>query len=305
MLSTARAARLGPLMQALAEACPIERRGLIDPVEIPHEYSRREDIEVAALLATCLAYGRPQVFKPVVRQVLKGLGSAPGDAVQSLTVAQAKRLLDGFLYRFNLPADVAVLLLGMGRVLRDDGTFETRVVNGLREGGTIRHGLAALTTSLRDGAPRAPILKALGPTRGLAHLLPDPLANGASKRLHLFLRWMVRGPDAVDFGLWKQLTPGDLVVPLDTHIARLSRWLGLTKRSDQSHRTAWEITESLRRLDPVDPIRFDFPLCHFGMSGQCPARPKRDICRNCALRGECSVGRRLVASGGGSRRPTV
>ncbi|MBX7099925.1 MAG: TIGR02757 family protein [Myxococcaceae bacterium] len=293
MLSAARAQRLGPLLEQLARDCAVVERTAADPVELVHRYRRRDDIEVAGLLATSLAYGRPQVFKPVVEKVLTGLGKHPGAAVAELDVPAARKLLQGFVYRFNLPADLAVLLLGMGAVLRTHGTLEAPVARGVEQGG-IRQGLSALVAEVRAGAPLPEIRRALGPNRGLAHLLPNPEAAGASKRLNLYLRWMVRGPDAVDFGLWKKVPASALVVPLDTHIARLSKHLGLTRRRDLGWRTAQEITGSLLRLDPRDPVRFDFPLCHHGMSGGCPVRPRAESCKRCVLRSECAVGRRLA-----------
>ena len=99
--------------------------------------------------------------------------------------------------------------------------------------------------------------------------------------------------DAIDFGIWKQVKPSELVIPLDTHVMRISRWLGLTKRNTIGWATAEEVTASLRKLDPADPVRYDFALCHYGMSGACPAKPVRTNCVKCPLRGECSVGRKL------------
>jgi uncharacterized protein (TIGR02757 family) len=91
----------------------------------------------------------------------------------------------------------------------------------------------------------------------------------------------------VDLGVWPGISSSVLVVPLDTHLARIARHLGLTDRRDMSWRTAEEITGNLRRLDPEDPVRFDFALCHLGMSGACPARRDRECCRVCLLRGSC------------------
>jgi uncharacterized protein (TIGR02757 family) len=99
---------------------------------------------------------------------------------------------------------------------------------------------------------------------------------------------MVRGPDAVDLGAWRGIVPAAaLVVPLDTHVHRVARCLGLTRRRDASWRTAEEITAALRRVDPDDPVRYDFALCHLGMSGACPARRDRARCAPCPLAAAC------------------
>jgi uncharacterized protein (TIGR02757 family) len=251
-------------------------------------------VEVAGLLAASLAYGRVDLFLPKVDRLLRAMGPSPAAYVRDVDLAGARRLLSGFVYRFNVGADVAVLLLGMGRMLRRRGSLEAGFVHHLRQAGGKLHGaLAGFLRELRDVDQHA-VERSLGPVRGLGHLLPMPLGPGAAKRLNLFLRWMVRGPDGVDLGIWKGISPPALMVPLDTHLARVSRRLGLTRRRSMGWRAAEEITARLRQLDPTDPVRFDFLLCHHGMSGACPPRARASLCQACVLRPECSVGRRLA-----------
>jgi uncharacterized protein (TIGR02757 family) len=170
------------------------------------------------------------------------------------------------------------------------------------EGGVLRPALARFAGELRGAPQVAKLLRGRGP-RGLRHLLPDPAGPGASKRWNLYLRWMVRGPDGVDLGLWAGIPPSALLVPLDTHVHRVARALGLTSRRDASWRTAEEVTASLRRIDPEDPVRYDFALCHLGMSGQCPARRDPVRCAACPLRGACRTPARAALRAGepGSR----
>jgi uncharacterized protein (TIGR02757 family) len=292
VLSTARARRLKPLLDAFAEARPWTERVKFDPVEFPHRYSDPRDIEVVALLSASLAYGRAELFKPKIAGILEALGPSPAARLMTMDVAALKPVLDGFVYRFNLPADLGVLLLGMGASLVSSGTLEDVFLAELGRTGSFRLALPGFARSIRDAAPTREIVKVLGKTRGLHHLLPT--GTGAAKRLSLYLRWMVRGPDAIDFGVWKRVRASQLVIPLDTHIARLGSWLGLTSRRTHGWAMAEEITESLRRLDPEDPVRYDFALCHYGMSGACPVRPVKANCAKCPLRSECRLGRRLV-----------
>ncbi len=292
MISTARAARLKPLLDAFADDRPWTHRVAADPIELVKRYTAPRDLEVSGLLAACLAYGRADLFKPKIDGLLAQMGSSPADFVAGLTVPRAAKLLDGFVYRFNLPTDLGVLLLGMGATLKRLGSLEALLVEGLRDG-KLHGALAHFTAGLRAGAPLAALRKKLGPERGLHHLLPHPLGKGAAKRLNLYLRWMVRGPDAIDFGIWRQVSPAELIIPLDTHVQRISRLLGFTTRRELSWRTAEEVTDCLRLLDPRDPVRYDFALCHYGMSGACPATPVRANCLKCQLRSECTVGRRL------------
>ncbi len=281
------------MLDAFADDRSWGHRVASDPIELVHRYSDPRDIEVSGLLAAALAYGRADLFKPKVDGLLKQMGRSPAQFVEALTVGGAASLLEGFVYRFNLGTDVAVLLTGMGATLRTHGSLEALVVEGLNQTGSIHGALAHLTGGLRKAAPLVQLRQKLGPDRGLHHLLPHPLGAGAAKRLNLYLRWMVRGPDPVDFGVWRKIPSARLVIPLDTHVQRISKLLGLTKRNDLSWRTAEDVTASLRLLDPTDPVRYDFALCHYGMSGACPSKPVRVNCVKCSLRGECRVGKRL------------
>lgn len=288
MISAARAARLRPLLDALVDERPWVERVRFDPVEFPHRFRDPRDIEVVALIAASLAYGRAELFKPKIATVLEGLGKRPARAVAALEVADLPALLEGFVYRFNLPADLGVLLLGIGACLRDFGTLEDVFLQARASTPNHHRALAAFAQTIRDTAPTKAIVRVLGKTRGLDHLLPT--GAGAAKRLSLYLRWMARGPDAIDFGVWKRVSPASLVIPLDTHIARMGQQLGLTARRTSGWAMAEEITASLARLDPADPVRYDFALCHFGMSGACPTRRDVNVCRRCPLVAECLVG---------------
>lgn len=292
-LSTKGAAKLGPCLDAFFAQTPWRERMAADPVEFPHRYSDARDVEVSALLSAALAYGRADLFKPKLRALHGAMGPSPAAFVRDLDVPGAKALLQGFVYRFNVGADIAVLLLGMGRALREQGTLEDVFLEALRETGTLHGALDGFTRTLR-AVPMAPIRAALGRERGLHHLLPSPLGPGAAKRLNLFLRWMVRGPDEVDFGIWTRVPKALLMVPLDTHVARIAQHLGLTRRKDLGWKTAEEVTQSLRLLDAEDPVKFDFPLCHYGMSGACPAVPRAESCAKCLLLPACGVGPRVL-----------
>lgn len=301
---TAKAAeRLRPRLEAFLASTDSRARIGFDPVEFPHRYRDPRDIEVSALLAASLAYGRADLFRPKVDGLLQRMGPSPAAYVRELDVPEARALLDGFVYRFNVGTDVAVLLLGMGRALREQGSLEALFVAGLEARGSLHGALADFTAALRD-VPMEELRRAMGPERGLHHLLPSPLGPGAAKRLNLYLRWMVRGPDEVDFGIWRRVPASRLVIPLDTHIGRMAQHLGLTKRKDLTWRTAEEVTASLRLLDAEDPVRYDFALCHYGMSGVCPMQPVPEHCVKCELLTSCGVGPRVVARSKAVRRPS-
>jgi uncharacterized protein (TIGR02757 family) len=291
-LTAPRAARLKPLVDALAASVDASARIGFDPVEFPRRFSDPHDAEVAGLLAASLAYGRADVFKPVLARVLAVLGPRPARFAERFARAPDAAAFGFFLYRFNRPADVAALVAAIGHVRSAHGSLGARFAALFGDAGgdpaALRPALARFAAELRGAPPVARLLDGRGP-RGLLHLLPDPAGAGACKRWNLYLRWMVRGPDAVDLGVWRRLgvPPSALVVPLDTHLFRIARHLRLTARRDASWRTAEEITAGLRRLDPSDPIRYDFALCHLGMSGACPVRRDPARCAACPLRPVC------------------
>ena len=120
---------------------------------------------------------------------------------------------------------------------------------------------------------------------GVCFFFPRPSAGSACKRLNLFLRWMVRH-DALDLGVWSRVSPAKLIVPLDTHVIHVGRCLQLTRYTSPGWKMAHDITASLRRLDPADPVKYDFALCHLGMMNACGfSRPQADS--QCPLRGLC------------------
>lgn len=287
---------LGVALDDLVATTPKIARIAADPVEFPRRYSDPRDAEVAGLLAASLAYGRADLFKPKVDQLLRGMGSSPAAFVVDLSWPRARKLLSGFVYRFNVAADVGALLFGMRRQLRDRGSLEALFAGSLDRSRSLFEALGEFTRELRR-VDLGQVRRHLGPERGLGHLVPSPLGPGAAKRLNLFLRWMVRGPDGVDLGIWRRVAPRELVIPLDVHVARVALRVGLTRRKDLSWKTALEVTRALGEFDAEDPVRYDFALCHLGMSGVCSVRPEAVRCTNCPLVKACGVGRRLARKG--------
>src|SRR5262249_25047386 len=224
-----RAALLRPALDALLAATDVEGRVRGDPVELPHRYTDARDIEVTALLCAALAYGRVDLFKPRLTALLDALGPSPAHVAASSTPAQLLRRAKGFSYRMRDGGEVACLWCGAGAILRARGWLGACFTAHYRRLGGVRPALGAFVEELC-----APDFTAItgqrGPTRRLKHLLPHPDRGSACKRLNLFLRWMVRGPDGVDFGLWREVPASELLVPLDTHVHRIGRFIGLTRR---------------------------------------------------------------------------
>jgi uncharacterized protein (TIGR02757 family) len=224
-----------------------------DPLEFLYRYGDGPDREVAGLVASSLAYGRVRQILRSVDDALGRLGPAPGRFAAESSPAELSAALAGFRHRFATGGDLVALLSGTGRLLREHGTLGARFCALVRDTDeTVVPGLRAFAAELEGG------------TGTPGHLLPCPDRGSACKRLHLFLRWMVRR-DEVDPGGWDGVSAAKLVVPLDTHMHRISLALGLTGRKSADLVTALEITTAFREFSPEDPVKYDFALTRLGM----------------------------------------
>lgn len=268
-----------------------------DPLASVLSYRDPSDQEVAGLIAALLAYGRVEALNAHVGIVLGALGDHPGASLGR----RVPRIPEGLVYRFHRTRDLVALLRGARSVIRGHGSLGEAFASHWRESGDIRHALTRFAGEIREGAGAG------GP--GLRFLLADPALGGACKRWHLYLRWMIRhAPGDPDPGPWRGLVPPSaLLVPLDTHVVRVSRRLGFTRRRTANWAMAEDVTRSLRRISPRDPVRYDFPLCHLGISGACPPHLTAAHCSRCPLSRACPTGGAWKASGGkevGLSRPT-
>lgn len=225
-----------------------------DPVGFLCRYDDPADREVVALLAALLAYGRVGHILRSVGWVLDRLGPAPAERVGNARPEDLRKTLAGFRHRFQKTRHLAALLDGVGRVLRDDGSLEACFA------------AAAHPAQRTPLIPLAKLRRELDPAGACGHLLPDPATGSACKRLHLFLRWMVRRDD-VDPGGWTCIGPARLLLPMDVHLHRWCRRLGATDRATADLAAAVQATAAFRQLRPNDPVRYDFALAHAGMDG--------------------------------------
>lgn len=294
----ARLRALRPQLDALYAS--FNRAGEVpDPVEFVRRYESPADREIVAFLAAGLAFGRVASVNQSVSRVLDVLGPHPAEAVAGFSWARDARRLDGFVHRWTRGSDIAGLLLVLQRMLREAGSIEGFFVEGWDgTGADVRDALESFGTRATAVAAAA----GAGPAaaRGVGYFFPRPGGGSACKRLNLFLRWMVRR-DNLDPGGWTRVRPAQLVVPLDTHVVRVGRCLGLTRAVTPGWKMAAEITSALREIDPDDPIKYDFALCHLGMLQACGfSDPRGD--RDCPLRGACRPAPRRRPS---SRAPSV
>ncbi len=224
-----------------------------DPLEVLYDYPEAADREVAGLVTACLSYGRVRSILASVRDALARMPS-PRAWLTEATTETLRDAFAGFRHRFATGEQMAALLLGARRLVERHGSLNAAFVARLTSGDeTVADALAGFAAELREAAG------------GLdAHLLPCPARGSACKRLHLFLRWMVRC-DAVDPGGWAGVSPRQLVVPLDVHMHRICTALGLLRRKSPDLKAALEATAAFRRFAPDDPVRYDFALTRLGI----------------------------------------
>ena len=234
----------------------LNRRAFVspDPLEVVYRYEDPRDREVAGLIAAGLAYGRVAQILRSLHALLDALGPSPAARIRR-DGAEALADAPGFRHRWTDASEMGGFLDAIGHALRRHGSLEACFMG--HHAANAEHTLDALagfTRELRGGGPPTSLLSA-------------PEKGSACKRLHLYLRWMARRDD-VDPGCWTAVPPQALLIPLDTHMHRLARGLGLTKRNQANLATTLEVSRAFRRINPDDPLKYDFALTRLGIRGE-------------------------------------
>ncbi|MFQ5791789.1 MAG: TIGR02757 family protein [Acidobacteriota bacterium] len=260
-----------------------------DPLEFPRRFSRKEDREVVGLVASSLAYGNVTTIRGSLERVLRWMGPRPADFARRLHLRQALADLSDFRYRWSRGRDVVCLVYFAGQMLTEAGSIEGFFRRGYDPdedglaGSLARFSknVLALDHDALYSASRGDELPARA---GVRFFFPSPRSGGACKRLNMFLRWMVRPDEGVDLGLWSTIPAADLVIPLDTHMTRIGQHLGWTRRRSPGWKMALDITCSLARIAPDDPVKYDFALSRMGILDGCPRHREKARCELCELR---------------------
>jgi uncharacterized protein (TIGR02757 family) len=287
-LSGTRSAALAPELDRLYD-CFNRPDSAADPVQFVHRYADPADREVVAFCAAGLAFGRVASVLASIEALLHAMGDRPARFVRRFDPARNGPPLEPLVHRWTRGADLSALMLVLQAMIRRAGSIERFFATGHDPA---HDDVGPALETFSEAACAVDVTAVYGrlPARpGVRYFFPRPSSGSACKRLNLFLRWMVRR-DGTDPGGWLRVAPSHLVIPLDTHVIRVGQCLGLTRYRSPGWRMAREITESLRRIDPVDPVKYDFALCHLGMMDACGfRRPQRDS--RCPLRGVCRPGR--------------
>jgi len=226
-----------------------------DPLELLYSYTRIEDREIAGLIASSLAYGRVVQILKSAGQILEILGSSPYRYLMGSELDYLKQSFAGFKHRFTIGDEVACLLYAARSMIKNSGSLNNAFLAGYKKGDP------DMTPALLKFCKNISILS----NNSCRSLIPSHMGRSAFKRLNLYLRWMVRN-DEVDPGGWSGLPPSKLLIPLDTHMHRISRSLGLTSRRQADIKTVIEITDSFKIIEKNDPVKYDFALTRIGIN---------------------------------------
>ncbi len=231
-----------------------------DPVQFPHRYEKKQDIEISGFISSAFAYGNRKKIIENLSRIHKILNKNPYEFIINFDIDRDAELFKGFLYRFTGEKDILCLIYSLSQVLKKFDSLEDAFLQGFsKEDNNVKQGLINFVNLLRS---HLPCDEECG--RSFIHLVPSPATGSACKRLNLFLKWMVRKPP-VDLNIWNGVPAGKLIIPLDVHVSRVSIQLGLTERKSNDWKKAEEVTEKLKQFEPDDPVKYDFAIFSAGI----------------------------------------
>jgi uncharacterized protein (TIGR02757 family) len=228
-----------------------------DPLEFPRRFTNYYDIEISAFISSIFAYGNITQIMDTLNTVHKIMGDSPYEYVLNYEFEKSRMDFNDLKHRFFTTGDIRRLFIGLRRIYENYGTLKYFFL--LYHLDNLKSTLSFFSKNMIGLITNEKHI-----TNGLRFMFPNPKKGSACKRMNLFLRWMVRN-DELDFGLWPEINTKNLIIPVDTHVARLAKKLKLTKRKNVSWLMAEEITKNLKKYDANDPVKYDFALCHLGM----------------------------------------
>jgi uncharacterized protein (TIGR02757 family) len=231
-----------------------------DPLQFPHLFKEDKDIEVMAFIASVFAYGNVKQINNSLNKFLLVCDNRPYQFIKNYSEKDFQNQLS-FIHRFYSSKDITQLFHLVNLTYREFGSLKKLFLSGYNESDeNVKIAITNFSSFFLENTK-----KEFGHvSNGMKFMFPLPEKASACKRINLFLRWMVR-KDELDFGLWSEIPTSKLFIPVDTHISKICKQLKLTKRKNVSWEMAEEITDNLKKFDPIDPVKYDFALCHIGM----------------------------------------
>lgn len=229
-----------------------------DPVWNLHRFIDEKDIELAGLVTAVYTYGSVDLINSFVHRFFEKINNKPYEFIINFSKHKDKKYLKGLSYRFNSENDLIKLINALHIVLTEYGSLKNLFISGYgSEHENIIPALINFSSEIN--------VNMIHRTGTYSHyMISNPLTGSAAKRMNLFLRWMVR-KDEIDTGIWNSVPANKLIIPVDTHIAKISKKLKMVKRKTIDIKFAIELTETLKKFDPADPVKYDFALCHIGI----------------------------------------
>ncbi|MCX7878341.1 MAG: TIGR02757 family protein [Ignavibacteria bacterium] len=224
-----------------------------DPVWILHSFSDICDIETAGLITSCYTYGSVKGINNFLSKLFNKISRKPYEFTINFSKRKDKKYLQGLNYRFIRDFELIEFFNEMKKLLLKHSSLENIFFSNYQKHRKVENAIRDFISEFNFS--------------GKTFLFPKVKGSSAFKRVNLFLRWMVR-KDEIDMGIWKRINSSELIMPVDVHVARVSKKLGLVKRRTIDLKFAVELTENLRKFDPTDPVKYDFALCHAAMEGR-------------------------------------
>ena len=226
-----------------------------DPIQVPHQFTRRENIEIAAFMTASIAWGKRDYIIKNSLDLMARMDYDPYEFLMNMNKEDLK-VFRGFKHRTFNEEDCLFFIRSLQEIYKSDSSLYSVFLTGYKKSKSIKQAIQDL---------RAALTSIKHAKRSEKHLA-NPLVGSASKRLNMFLRWMVRKDDrGVDFGIWEGIDPAHLYLPLDLHTGNVARKLGLLTRKQNDWKAVEEITARLREFDPADPVKYDYALFGLGI----------------------------------------
>ena len=259
-----------------------------DPISFCHRFVDPLDQEIVGLVASSLAYGNVRSILQSLEIVIPKMTPSPRRFIEDFDIRYCSEPFSGFKHRFNDSRDLCALFFAARKMIAEAGSIGSYFASFYdSQADDLTSAISAFTSEVLR-MDYTPIFSCheLQTDSNFAFFFPSPSGGSACKRLCMYLRWMIRPADGVDLGLWSGISPAQLVIPVDAHIQRIARFLGFTSRRQPDWRMAREITAALKDFDPDDPVKYDFSLCHLGISEGCNGS-NRTACLTCPLSEVC------------------
>lgn len=226
-----------------------------DPIQFAHRFKNEHDIEIAGFVASLFAYGNRKIFIKKLDELFKIMQNKPFEFVLNFD----PKILKDFNYRFAKDFDIIEVFRILNKLYKEDGGLKALFEYGWEQNNSVQIMLQTVTDYFYSRVKNEEV------GQGFWHLIPNPKNGGAMKRMNMFLRWMVRkGP--VDLGLWNFMPTSNLLIPLDIHVARISREMELLERNSNDFKAVLELSKNLKKFDPSDPAKFDFAIFGLGVN---------------------------------------